>query len=134
MKFKLGLCLSLSLISLTGHAQTDSLITDEKEQAEVYFQKGKLNFKSKNNAFRLQLDNRIYTDLSFYSPVSSIEGLASKPNSDLEEDDGQFRFNNGVSIRRARFAIKATLYEIWFAEFDLDFAYNEVEVKDMYLG
>lgn len=134
MKFKLGLCLSLSLISLTGHAQTDSLITDEKEQAEVYFQKGKLNFKSKNNAFRLQLDNRIYTDLSFYSPVSSIEGLASKPNSDLEEDDGQFRFNNGVSIRRARFAIKATLYEKWFAEFDLDFAYNEVEVKDMYLG
>ena len=45
-----------------------------------------------------------------------------------------FRFSNGVSIRRARFAIKAELYDRWFAEFDLDFAYNEVEIKDMYLG
>ena len=39
-----------------------------------------------------------------------------------------------MSIRRARFAIKAELFEKWFAEFDLDFAYNEVEIKDMYLG
>lgn len=134
MKTTLGLGLCFSLIGLAAHAQTDSLTTEVKVPAEVYFQQGKLNFRSKNNAFRLQLDNRIYTDLSFYSPVSSVEGLSSKPNSDLEEDDGQFRFNNGVSLRRARFALKATLYEKWFAEFDLDFAYNEVEIKDMYLG
>ena len=39
-----------------------------------------------------------------------------------------------MSIRRARFGVKATLYKKWFAELDLDFAYNEVEIKDMYLG
>ena len=82
----------------------------------------------------MKLDNRIYTDLSFYLPTVSVDGLSSKPNKDMEEDDGKFRFDNGVSIRRARFAIKAELYEKWFAEFDLDFAYNEVEIKDMFLG
>lgn len=105
-----------------------------KERADLYFQEGKLNFETKNKAFRMKLDNRIYTDLSFYLPTVSVDGLSSKPNKDMEEDDGKFRFDNGVSIRRARFAIKAELYEKWFAEFDLDFAYNEVEIKDMFLG
>lgn len=102
--------------------------------AKVYFKDGKLNFKSKNEKFRLWLDNRIYVDAAYYAPVSSTDGLESKPNKDLEEDDGRFRFDNGVSIRRARFAIKAQLYKKWYSEFDLDFAYNEVEIKDMYLG
>ena len=52
----------------------------------------------------------------------------------MEEDDGQFRFSNGTIIRRARFGIKATLYEKWFAELDVDFANNEVEIKDMFMG
>lgn len=26
------------------------------------------------------------------------------------------------------------MYDRWFAEFDIDFAYNEVELKDMYIG
>lgn len=115
-------------------AQTNEKGEPVREHADIYFEEGKLNFATKNNNFRLKLDNRIYTDLSFYSPTSSIDGLSSKANDDLEEDDGRFRFNNGVSIRRARFALKATLYEKWFAEFDIDFAYNEVEIKDMYLG
>ena len=63
-----------------------------------------------------------------------MDDLTSKTNKDLEDDDNQFRFSNGVSIRRARFGVKATLYKKWFAELDLDFAYNEVEIKDMYLG
>lgn len=45
-----------------------------------------------------------------------------------------FRFSNGTIIRRARFGIKATLYEKWFAELDVDFANNEVEIKDMFMG
>ncbi len=108
--------------------------SQEKQPARVYFDEGKLHFKSKNEKFHLWFDNRIYVDGAYYSPVSDIDGLRSKSNKDLEEDDGQFRFSNGVMIRRARFAVKATLYEKWFAELDLDFAYNEVEIKDMYLG
>ena len=115
-------------------AQTDAQGEAVKERADIYFEEGKLNFATKNDNFRLKLDNRIYTDFSYYSPTTSVDGFSSKANGDLEEDDGKFRFNNGVSIRRARFALKATLYEKWFAEFDIDFAYNEIEIKDMYLG
>lgn len=109
-------------------------ISEEERPAGVYFKDGKLNFATKDKKFRVWLDNRIYIDGAYYIPDTDISGLASDPNKDLEEDDGIFRFNSGISVRRARFALKATLYEKWFAEFDLDFAYNEVEIKDMYLG
>lgn len=105
-----------------------------KIPAKVYFKEGKLNFQTADESFRMWLDNRIYIDAACYIPSTDIGELQSKPNKDLEEDDGEFRFNNGVSVRRARFALKAELYSRWFAEFDLDFAYNEVEIKDMYLG
>ena len=110
------------------------LAQDLNDKSNIFFDEGKLTFQSKDKAFKLKLDNRIYTDLSFYLPTESVDGLSSKPNKDIEEDDGVFRFNNGASIRRARFAIKATMYEKWFAELDMDFAYNEVELKDLYLG
>lgn len=107
---------------------------DEKIPASVYFNKGKLTFESKDKVFKLWFDNRIYVDAAYYFPKTDISGLSSKPNKDLEFDDGKFRFDNGVIIRRARFGIKGTLYNKWSAELDLDFAYNEVEIKDMYLG
>lgn len=119
---------SFSVITLLAQEETGKI------PAKVFFKEGKLNFQTADESFRLWLDNRIYIDAAYYSPASDIEGLQSKPNKDLETDDGEFRFNNGVSIRRARFALKAELYDKWFAEFDLDFAYNEVEIKDMYLG
>lgn len=125
--------LSALLLSsfLTVSAQK---VEDEKIPASVYFNNGKLTFESKDKAFKLWLDNRIYVDAAYYSPTTDISGLSSKPNKDLEFDDGKFRFDNGVIIRRARFGIKGTLYNKWNAELDLDFAYNEVEIKDMYLG
>lgn len=114
---------------------TGSLPFEDRElKARAFFKDGKFNVATGDGKFRIWLDNRIYTDASFYIPTEPVDGLTSKINKDLEEDDGAFRFSNGVSIRRARFAIKAELYERWFAEFDLDFAYNEVEIKDMYLG
>ena len=115
--------------------QKEKEIWDGKElNARVYLKDGKFNIATKDGKFRLWFDNRIYMDASVYMPTESVEGLTSKINKDLEDDDGIFRFNNGVSIRRARLALKAELYEKWFAEFDIDFAYNEVELKDMYLG
>ncbi|MGI6243367.1 MAG: OprO/OprP family phosphate-selective porin [Prevotella sp.] len=102
--------------------------------AKVSFKDGKLTFRSKDDRFKLWFDNRVYIDGSVYAPVDDADQFTTKPNKDLEDDDGQFRFSNGISIRRARFGMKATLYEKWFAEFDVDLAYNEVELKDMYLG
>lgn len=125
--------LSALLISSTMGAFAQQ-VEDEKVPANVYFNNGKLTFESSNKAFKLWLDNRIYVDAAYYSPVQDISSLSSKPNKDLATDDGQFRFSNGMTIRRARFGVKGTLYNKWSAELDLDFAYNEIEIKDMYLG
>lgn len=125
----------LVLLAMACMANTATATDEGKElKAKVYLKDGKFNIATTNGKFRLWFDNRIYTDASIYIPTESVEGLTSKTNKDLEEDDGIFRFNNGVSVRRARLALKAELYEKWFAEFDIDFAYNEVELKDMYLG
>ena len=141
MKDNLKVCaMALLLLLPVGKAsgQKDmsslNLIKDKEVSARVYFKDGKVNMSTKDKKFHIWLDNRIYTDASFYFPTESVDGLVSKQNKDLEEDDGVFRFSNGVSIRRARFAIKAEFYEKWFAEFDIDFAYNEVEIQDMFLG
>ena len=111
-----------------------SSMAQEENPAEVYFKGGKLHLKTNDNNFHLWFDNRVNIESSVYSPTESVDGLTSKTNKDLEEDDGQFRFSNGTIIRRARFGIKATLYEKWFAELDVDFANNEVEIKDMFMG
>ena len=109
-------------------------MAQEENPADVYFKGGKLHLKTNDNNFHLWFDNRVNIESSVYSPTESVDGLTSKTNKDLEEDDGQFRFSNGTIIRRARFGIKATLYEKWFAELDVDFANNEVEIKDMFMG
>ena len=120
----LGTCLTVCMSSMA----------QEENPAEVYFKGGKLPLKTNDNNFHLWFDNRVNIESSVYSPTESVDGLTSKTNKDLEEDDGQFRFSNGTIIRRARFGIKATLYEKWFAELDVDFANNEVEIKDMFMG
>ena len=135
-KMKKGLLLLILIVSAPCFLKAQASVEQDtaKVPAQLYFKEGKLHFQSKDERFHLWLDNRIYIDYSYYFPTTDIDDLTSDPNKDLEEDDGKFRFNNGVSIRRARLALKAELYERWFAEFDIDFAYNEVELKDMYLG
>lgn len=124
------------LAPASAQTETSAGLSDETGNLPVkaYFDEGKLHFSSANNKFHLWFDNRIYLDAAAYSPVDDVSELTSKTNKDLEDDDSRFRFSNGVAVRRARFGIKATLYEKWFAELDLDFAYNEVEMKDMYMG
>ncbi|MGN1262559.1 MAG: OprO/OprP family phosphate-selective porin [Prevotella sp.] len=107
---------------------------DTRLPVSASIEKGKLHFRSNDEAFHLWFDNRIYLESAAYAPTESTDGLTSKTNKDLEEDDGHFRFSDGTVIRRARLGIKATLYERWFAEFDIDFANNEVEIKDMFMG
>lgn len=109
-------------------------VDGDKRPVKAYFKKGKLTFESEDKDFKLWFDNRIYINAAVYLPTGDISNLSSKPNKDLDDDDGQFRFNNGMIIRRARFGIKASIYKRWFAELDIDFAYNEIEVKDMYIG
>lgn len=101
--------LSALLISLllTIFAQ---LVEDEKVPANVYLNNVKLTSEIKDRVFKLWLDNRIYVDTAYYSPTTYMSGFSSKPNKDLEFDDGKFRFDNLAMIRRARFGIKDILY------------------------
>lgn len=40
---------------------------------------------------------------------------------------------NGTSVRRARFAVKTEFAKKWYAEFDMDIANSQLELKDAYL-
>ena len=121
-------------LSMSASAQSEMDDFSQKTPIKVYTKEGRLHFATANDNFHWWLDNRIYLDAAGYIPVHSIDGLESDKNKDLENDDGKFRFSNGATLRRARMAIKATLYKKWFTEFDLDYGYNELDVKDMYIG
>lgn len=83
MKYlRISLVLS-GMLAVGASAQTNADGKPVRERADIYFEEGKLNFATKNNNFRLKLDNRIYTDFSYYHPTTSVDGLSSKPNDDL---------------------------------------------------
>lgn len=130
-----ALCLSAAALgTATGADAQEDGGAKERQAIKSYVENGKLHFSTGDDNFHLWLDNRIYLDAACYMPTESVDDLRSKPNKDLEEDDGKFRFSNGAIVRRARFALKADLYKKWFAEFDLDYAYDELNIKDMYIG
>lgn len=127
--------LILLVTTLPAAAQESDLQPlGEQTPARAFFQDGKLHFRSDDGRFHLWTDNRIYLDAACYLPTHSVDDIKAKPNKDLDADDGHFRFSNGAAVRRARLGIKATLDERWFAELDIDLAYNEVEIKDMFVG
>jgi len=76
---------------------------------------GILVFESESGDCRYWLDSRVYFDglVAFGEPLNPI--------------------GNGVTIRRARFALKAYITKNWYGEIDLDFANSQMELKDAYL-
>jgi phosphate-selective porin len=126
----------LFVAAFSLHAQDKD---STKIEASIFFKEGKFHIQSKDKAFRLSFDNRVFLDGAIYQPVSDISNLVSKENEDIAlvtegRDDAKFRFSNGLILRRARLAFKVELYKKWFGEFDVDFAYNLVEVEDMFVG
>jgi phosphate-selective porin OprO/OprP len=75
---------------------------------------GILVLESADKRFKYWFDTRVYLDGATYFGDASEIG-------------------NGVNIRRARFGIKTILWGHWGGEFDMDFAYNEVDLKDAYI-
>lgn len=112
-------------ISLTG-----SVWAQESEEEVAYNQYGVrvdrealhaeqrnniLVFESKSKNYKLWLDNRVQVDgAAFFG----------KNHSDYNP------IGNGVSIRRARFAIKAQVTKDWYGEIDMDLADGNFELKD----
>ncbi len=87
------------------------------EDGKITTDDGILKFGSKDGKFSYQLDARLYLDAAMYT-----------------EDESVIDLHSGSEIRRMRFALKTTLWTNFIAEIDFDFAGNEVDIKDAYMG
>lgn len=79
------------------------------------YEGGYLVFKSADSAFMYWLDGRMQVDAAFYR-------------------GGKNALGSGTEIRRGRLGWKATLFRDWYAEIDVDFSENAVDMKDMWVG
>ncbi len=79
-------------------------------------QDGILNFTSEDGSYHFWMDNRVQLDAAIFS------------------NDTYNPIGNGLTIRRARIAFKAVLWNNWYAELDLDFSGSDIEMKDMIIG
>ena len=78
---------------------------------------GVLVFESRNEDYKIWFDSRVQVDgAAFFGENKDYDPIG-----------------NGVSIRRARFAVKAQVTKDWYGEVDLDFANGILELKDAYV-
>ncbi len=89
--------------------------TMEPVALRTFYDNGYLVWTSSDGNFKYWLDGRVNLDYAGYSGAEN-------------------RLPGGFEVRRARIGVKATLFEDWLAEIDLDFADNAVEIKDMWVG
>ncbi|MDL2319864.1 OprO/OprP family phosphate-selective porin [Alistipes sp. OttesenSCG-928-B03] len=75
---------------------------------------GILVFESQNQTFRFWFDIRVQIDGAFF----------------FGEKEFMDPIGNGISIRRARFAVKSQINENWYGEIDMDLSDGEFELKD----
>lgn len=80
-------------------------------------QDGFLVFQNKQANYRIWFDIRVQTDGAVFWGTP----------------DGADKIGNGVSIRRARFAVKGEFRKDWYGELDMDLADGVVELKDAYM-
>lgn len=76
---------------------------------------GILVFESKDEKYKAWFDVRVQADGQVFF------------------GDTYNEIGNGLSMRRARFAVKTEFLNHWYAEFDMDIANSELELKDAYL-
>lgn len=107
-------------MSLT--AQEDAAMTDVNQYGMTVgvvpltaeSQGGFLVLKNSTNDYRIWFDIRVQADGAMF----------------WGEHDGFDKIGNGVSIRRARFAVKGQLRRDWYGEIDMDIANGILELKD----
>lgn len=76
---------------------------------------GILVLESKDLNYKVWFDARVQVDAAVFT------------------GDTYNEIGNGLSVRRARFAMKTSFRKNWYAEIDLDFSNSEIELKDAYL-
>ena len=91
-------------------------------------QDGILVFQNKKQNYKMWFDVRVQADAAVYfgAPDFCAKELDGKSNSS--------HIGNGMSIRRARFAVKAQLDKNWYGELDTDWTSGTPEIKDAYVA
>lgn len=104
-------------------SKVDSLEREIKKSNNVKVSVGKkgLQVKSADDNFKFKLGGRIHTDYTASSNDNFFKG-----GSPAEANDG-------TELRRARLYFAGTFYKDWFTKLQIDFADNDVSIKDMYL-
>ncbi len=90
---------------------------------------GFITWESKDQKYRMWMDNRIYLDGATY-----FDNYDNDLTYDENKERGQLNVpGQALTLRRMRFALKANVGDDWYGEIDFDFAGNEVDIKDAYI-
>ncbi|SDR79700.1 phosphate-selective porin OprO and OprP [Polaribacter sp. KT25b] len=125
MKNKLYILLvAMMLLSIGSFAQNnDEVVTlnqygQEVEAVELNTEARNsiLTFESKDKNYKFWFDNRVYFDGGMFF-----------------DKDAYNPIGNGVTIRRARVAMKVIMHKNWYGEIDFDFSGSATEIKDAYI-
>lgn len=115
-----ALALSMSVAAVAQ--QNDAVQTDvnqygqtvETVPVKAQVQDGILVFQNKTQNYKMWFDVRVQTDAAVF----------------FGAPDYADKIGNGMSIRRARFAVKAQLDKNWYGEIDTDWTSGTPEIKD----
>lgn len=75
-----------------------------------------LTFESKDKKYKFWFDNRVYFDGGIFFDDQALNPIG-----------------NGLTIRRARVAMKVNMHNNWYGEIDFDFSGSATEIKDAYI-
>jgi phosphate-selective porin OprO/OprP len=90
---------------------------------------GYISWESKDKNYHMWMDNRIYLDGAYY-----MDNYDNDLSYDENKERGQLKVpGQYITLRRMRFALKVDVGNKWYGEIDVDFAGNEIDVKDAYL-
>lgn len=105
-------------------SKVDSLEAKLKRSnnVKVTLDKKGLQAESADGNFKFKIGGRMHAD-------ASVSG-----NDNFSKDGSPAESNNGTEIRRARLTFKSTFHKVWKFKSDIDFADNEVAIKDLKLA
>ena len=105
-------------------SKVDSLEAKLKRSndVKVTLDKKGLQAESADGNFKFKIGGRMHAD-------ASVSG-----NDNFSKDGSPAEANNGTEMRRARLTFKSTLHKVWKFKSDIDFANNEVAIKDLKLA
>lgn len=118
------LLVAMMLSSIVSFAQNNDKVVklnqygQEVESVELNAESRNsiLTFESKDKKYKFWFDNRVYFDGGYFFDKNTYNPIG-----------------NGVTIRRARVAMKVAMHKNWYGEIDFDFSGSATEIKDAYI-